>query len=1103
MRRYYDATPCPATYSGPRHMPPYYRNHTTLYAPSDATNLYTQDDTTANIEYTREIRTHIQHAKPRRCPAALRKSAWNPATDIFQDVAEESPNYAAAQSRKSRGPVHDAEQATGRNTVLSQPPQRSTIAPQRQKPVQPSRRRVSTMLAERERQNPEGRVDSSIVEGERAGRSEAKKDPRRRTIYIPSEDTTIVTIHPGAPLHKTRAIRDKSPDLAFDLFNVSEGEPENLKSALRQSKTARKSLAAAPKRVPLQRTTRPLQSVSFSEDVVGRNGGKENIPPGKQKLLVAKEDIPQEKENLRSSKHLSKLREAKHGKIARAAEDARPVLKSIKELRAAKAIVNKREIASTYAPAATWNKKRTSSGSISGSSPAKALKIGDNTSVNGNAHRRSRTQEPAPQAVDRPTRLSWSPKSTPPPKVQKPPSKLSVPLIVQKAAEQQAKYPLLSEDLSKPELYEDQWLYHQEVALSQLINSIFESAGKQSDDFEQEPSQLRKKLLVIYHAPEIPLLHKRLQASLLYGALSIPKELLSQASRLKDDLGLRRKFLNLWLDTYDLETLKAAVETIIGRACPVSSRLSSGSTTADLSERKLRAEKKPIEDFLDTFLVRNEDAVRIKSGVGSIASITRGAGHHEDDVGSQGWSWRRTVLRSLMLIHLLDRAKTSDTITCCLFQVSSSYKSSTAVLHALSAMLFPSLGDVVRPLGHLTYHLSCVQYPLQEYTYQISNLATDLRNGVLLTRLVELLLYPPSALSSFSDGTVTVSMPTGELLTTVFHLGEKEEWVLSQHLKVPCIGRAQKLYNVQIALSALEGVRDLAGKISEDVKAEDIVDGHREKTLGFLWGLVGKCGLGSLVDWEEVGKENHRLKAQFSEENPAHEESDFDNEDDLPDPSDLDRYAHLLLIWARNIARLHNLRVTNLTTSFANPKVLEAIVTHYLPYCTGSTSPPSSQGPPPSLSEKLKSIGCSTPFIALFAPASNSNGPYPLPTKATTVTTLAFLASRLLPLSRAHRAACAIQRAFRARLARRDVFRRITLMRLAAECAMVMRARTRVVGAAVVLQRAWRRVLDQRIGRLVEDVVGFQAVARGWATRRRVADGKDGGKRKGRVMGGW
>lgn len=1084
-------------------MPPYYRNHTTLYASSDATNLYTQDDTTANIEYTREIRTHIQHAKPKRCPAAMRKSAWNPATDIFQDVAEESPNCTAAQSRKSRGPVYGTEQITGRNTVLSQPPHRSAVAPQHPKPTQPSRRRVSTMLAERERKNADGRVDSSIVEGERAGRSEAKKDPRRRTIYIPSEDTTIVTIHPGAPLHKTRAIRDKSPDLAFDLFHVSEGEPENLKSALRQTKAARKSLAAAPKRGPLQQTARPLQSVSFSEDVVGKNGGKENIPPGKQKLLVAKEDVPQEKENLRSSKYFSKSREAKHEKAAHATEDARPVLKSIKELRAAKAIVNKREIASTYAPAATWNKKRTSSSSISGSSPAKTPKIGDNTSANGNAHQRLRPQASVPQALDRPSRLSWSPKPTLPLKAQKPPSKLNVPLIVQKAAEQQAKYPLLSEDLSKPELYEDQWLSHQEVALSQLINSIFESAGKQSNTFEQEPSQLRKRLLVIYQAPEIPLLHKRLQASLLYGALSIPKELLTQAARLKDDIGLRRKFLNLWLDTYDLETLKAAAEAIVGRECQASLRLSSGSSAVDLTERKLRAEKKPIEGFLDTFIVRNEDAVRVKAGIGSITSVTRGAGHHEDEVGSQGWSWRRTVLRSLMLIHLLDRAKTSDTITCCLFQVSSPYKSSTAVLHALSAMLFPSLGDVVRPLGHLTYHLSCVQYPLQEYTYQISNLATDLRNGVLLTRLVELLLYPSSVLSSFSDGTVTVSMPTGELLTTVFHLDEKEEWVLSQHLKVPCIGRAQKLYNVQIALSALEGVRDLAGKITEDVKAEDIVDGHREKTLGFLWGLVGKCGLGSLVDWQEVGKENHRLKTQFSEENPAHEDSNSDNEDDLADPSDLERYAHLLLTWARNIARLHNLRVTNLTTSFANPKVLDAIVSHYLPYCTASTSPPSHQGPPPSLPEKLKSIGCSTPFIALFAPSSSSSGPYPLPTKATTLTTLAFFASRLLPLSRAHRAACTVQRAFRARLARRDIFRRITLMRLAAECAMVVRARTRVVHAATVLQRAWRKVLDKRIGRLVEDVVGFQAVARGWAVRRRVADGKDGGKARRRVRGGW
>ena len=61
--------------------------------------------------------------------------------------------------------------------------------------------------------------------------------------------------------------------------------------------------------------------------------------------------------------------------------------------------------------------------------------------------------------------------------------------------------------------------------------------------------------------------------------------------------------------------------------------------------------------------------------------------------------------------------------------------------------------------------------------------------------------------------------------------------------------------------------------------------------------------------------------------------------------------------------------------------------------------------------------------------------------------------------------------------------KRIALMRLANHCAIVVNARDRVVNATVVLQRAWRRVIDKKISMLEGDVRKLQAVARGWLLR--------------------
>lgn len=1100
MYRYAAGTPCPApsnaSYPSSRYHD--YGRPSSAYAPS-----YVEDGTTANIEFTTEIQAKPRTAKPRRPTRAARSTAFNPSLDIFEDVAHEEEQQRRTEAdtrRRSRATVLSDGAAVRKSSLLAHPAQkipRAASSVQEASVLKSHRKRVSQVLMDRESPNVNAtiKLQEDILE-RRELKNGVKKDPRRRTIYVPSDDTTYLTIHPGQFVQEPRKARETSPDIGLDLVTVSDEDTTSLVSALKKEKRIpRKSLAVPPKRGPLSTSSRSLQSVSFSSDVAGSGGGKENVPPGmamiEQKSTGTHIEINFPKALTKSTAvtEAPKAR-VKSSKSSDAPSSVRSRVKMDARSRPEGSQKRLREQASCERIPAKSIKARADGTASSASSLAahKAALKEHNAAIKNAKSRISKTRPILPQSSS-----PFHTDKTPPAALrrQRPeraPANIQMMHVVGKPQQAREKYPVLDEDIARPEMYEENWLTYQEVAITQLLNSMFDSANTNQNE-EQTPGELRKRMLTLYHEPSMPPLHKRLQASLQFGALSIPKDLLAQTLRLKDDVGMRKKFLNLWTKSYDLNALRAAAETIVGRQMPTPSRLSTGSTCSDDGSRMFRAERRAVEHFLDAFLIKNEDAVRVKPGVGSIASIARG----EDDFGSQGWSWRRTALRSLMLVLLLDQAKNGDFLPGCLFQSTSPYKTSVDVLHQLASMLLPSHGDITRPLGHLSYKVDHVQYPLQEYTYHIDNIAIDLRDGIILTRLVEVLLYSSK---TQNDDTVTITMPTGELLTS--DTTQKDSWVLSQHLKYPAIGRPQKAYNVQVALSALEDVR---GDALSAISANEIVDGHREKTLSLLWSLVGSHGLANLVDWPLVVKETQRFQTQWYERRNRFEEDDLDSDDDSDSTAHtLHKHSALLLAWARSIARLHGLRVANLTSSFADPRTLEVIVDTYLPGSLITASTTTTM----SLPAKLTAAGCSPSFTRLFL--SNESQPS-IPTTTFTTLALSFLASRLLPLHTTHRAATVIQAAFRRHSLRRATSARIRALLATHAAAAVARKRQEMVDAVCVLQRAWRGVLQTRERRVEEEVARFQALARGWVVRRwarRVTGGKVGGReRVRRGRGGW
>src|SRR5579862_2581967 len=162
--------------------------------------------------------------------------------------------------------------------------------------AKPTRRRVSAILGEREanltrmsagvnqpdkmRRQYENLFDISRDElyGEHSLETDKlKKEPRRRTIYVPSEDTTIMTIHPGASLRAGDRGRLASKHPNLDLVTVSEDDGEMVDHI--KQRATRKSLAAAPKRAPLSQVFRANQGQPSSLEIAGAGSGKENIPP--------------------------------------------------------------------------------------------------------------------------------------------------------------------------------------------------------------------------------------------------------------------------------------------------------------------------------------------------------------------------------------------------------------------------------------------------------------------------------------------------------------------------------------------------------------------------------------------------------------------------------------------------------------------------------------------------------------------------------------------------------------------------------------------------------------------------------------------------------
>jgi abnormal spindle-like microcephaly-associated protein len=846
----------------------------------------------------------------------------------------------------------------------------------------------------------------------------------------------MLTIHPGAKmgsnLDDTFHINQRiaQPDSKVDNPDNDSEIGDGLTELIQQRKPVRRprqSLSAAPRRLPLQHVDSSFNDVMF--ELAGSNTGKENVPPSaeieKKSSMTKTTGALVSRTTFGQGPTFQKQTAASNGKQSVIARKSVPLPNQL--------VPQKRTMTArmSMAGAASGLTKMSVPQVKYAAKPSQIKPAPSTQTIDANRAEKQRQLREVIAAKRRDIQTS----------------KL-------------ADYPLLSEDFAQPELYDDGWLSHQEVAITEIVNQLFHTAKPAPATSTRE--SLRERLIAAYHNTETSMLHQRVSASLSHGALKQPQEVVNTIS-LARDLGRRRRFLSLLLDNYEEAYLRTAAEVVVGRQIPRRSGASADASKAGEAVLDPLASRRAITGFLETFFV---SAVDVESGNTNLLTA--------DEHALQSARWRKTTIRSLMLIWLLDRAKLENDIDGCVFRISATKKSSPAILQALSSLLLPSTGDVTRALRHLEFEVLHLQDPLDEVNYRVENLAVDLRDGVMLTHLVETLLYQQSctAMDDTSKGsTLTITLPDRTVLESMIHFQNQvasTSRLLSQHLKLPCTGRTQKLFNVQIALSALECYDIKGNNAVAGITAADIVDGHREKTIALLWSLVGGFGLSKLVNWTD-------LAADISQVNGG----------ELPTigSGTREQQAELLKCWASAYCTAEggSIRVTNLTSSFADGGPYGAIVRAFASYIPSSSTSKrtSSDNQESVLAKQLLALGCSATFASQL-----TSGLTVIPTSETTIANLALLASRLLPLSRRHRAAVLIQRAYRRHHARKMFIVKAKLMGLAAACAQVVQTRHRIVNAAEVIQRTWRRILANRFEKLNVEVEMFQCLAKGWVFRK-------------------
>ncbi|KAK4314215.1 hypothetical protein Pmani_014496 [Petrolisthes manimaculis] len=565
-------------------------------------------------------------------------------------------------------------------------------------------------------------------------------------------------------------------------------------------------------------------------------------------------------------------------------------------------------------------------------------------------------------------------------------------------------------------------------------------------------NRLRRQACRFYQTKEFGEVVVKLERAIDKHNLAIRKDRLTHV-----DLGLKQEMLHLMM-CYNPLWLRIGLETVYGELLHLSSN-------SDITT---------ITHFLINRLLSNPNiAARFAHPT---VPHCYGAGYEDALKAFQ-------LKKFLILVLFLDRAKTSRLIDHdpCLFNKQAEYKSSRDILIAFARGFLSGVGDVTKHLGYLGYFVTHKQTVLDEFDYAVTNLPVDLRCGIRLTRVMEMLT---------------------------------NHYSLSDQLRVPAISRLQKVHNVDVVLKSLEDCG--CPGVKTNIPAKDIVDGHREQTLALLWTIIFKFQVSLIVSEkrleEELGhlQQSLEVRAQLDEAariglSALKESEAFVELGQLAkkkEETSMEVLLTYLRLWTQFTCANYGLEIDNLTVSFSDGRALCLLLHHYYPdilplasikWQTTQNLPSQSVdldvSMDDSFSEMTYTDTCTREehnnrranekdnFTLFLDKVSQLDG-IPIlirsgdmintiPDEKVTATFLAYLCARLLDLSAEMKAARVIQVAWRKCLGKK----RLQQLKIETAAAVTIqqwwreklhsRRRLEYARAATVLQAHWRRHLAQ------------------------------------------
>ena len=205
-----------------------------------------------------------------------------------------------------------------------------------------------------------------------------------------------------------------------------------------------------------------------------------------------------------------------------------------------------------------------------------------------------------------------------------------------------------------------------------------------------------------------------------------------------------------------------------------------------------------LKRIISQYILSDPDLVRQYTG----GRAKTPSGRFEDKMKVR--KHQHALSQIMILVFFLDRVKTQHVLADDpnLFELESQLKSSDEILVSLCQDCFSKQSSIIRHLAYDGIGVSHVQRPLDEYNFHVKNLAVDLKDGVCLAKMIDLVTQRSNLLS----------------------------W-----MRLPASSRPLRVHNVNFALSSL---RQLGVKNISDITNAHVVDAHQPRILQLLWSSI-------------------------------------------------------------------------------------------------------------------------------------------------------------------------------------------------------------------------------------------------------------------------